>query len=65
MSVVHAAERAADVQPVRHAAGEADQLALVEDRHREGHVVEVAAGDVGVVGEQDVARLDVRPCRSA
>ena len=24
-----------------------------EDRHRERHVIEVAAGDVGVVGEQD------------
>ena len=54
-----AVERAADVGPVRHAAGERHQLAVMEDRHREGHVVEMAAGDVGVVGEQDVARLEI------
>ena len=59
MSVVPSVERAADVRPVRHAAGERHQLAVVEDRHREGHVVEMAAGDVGVVGEQDVARLEI------
>ena len=51
----HAAERAADVDPVRHAAGEADQRALVEDRQREGQVIEVTAGGVGVVGDVDVA----------
>ena len=54
-----AVERAADVGPVRHAAGERHHLAVVEDRHGEGHVVEVAAGDVGVVGEQDVAGIEV------
>ena len=53
------AERAAHVEPVRHAAGEADQLPLVEDRHGEGEVVEVAAGRVGVVGDEDVAGVDV------
>ena len=36
-----------------------DQLALVEHRHREREVVQMAAGGVGVVGDQDVARLDV------
>ncbi len=54
----HAAERAADVDPVRHAAGEAHQHALVEDRQREGDVIEMAAGGVGVVGDEDVAGLD-------
>ncbi len=53
----HLAERAADIQPVRHAAGEGDDLAVVEDRLSEGEVVEVAAGDVGVVGDEDVAGL--------
>ena len=54
-----AVEGAADVEPVRHAAGERHHLAVVEDRHREGHVVEMAAGDVGVVGEQDVAGIEI------
>ena len=53
------AEAAAYVQPVRHAAGKANELALVEHRHGEGEVVQVAARGVGVVGDQDVARLDV------
>ena len=53
----HAAEQAADIDPMRHAAGEADQHALVEDRQGQGDVVEVAAGRVGVVGDVDVARL--------
>jgi len=54
-----AVKRAADVGPVRHAAGERHHLAVVEDGHREGHVVEVAAGDVGIVGEKDVAGIKV------
>ena len=58
-------QRAADVRPVRHAAREADHLAVVEHRHRERHVVEVRAGGVGVVGEQDVARLHVLRRRNA
>jgi hypothetical protein len=53
-----AVERAANVRPVRHAAGKRHQPAVMEDRHRKGHVVEMAAGDVGVVGQEDVARLD-------
>ena len=65
MSVRHAAEDAADVEPVRHAAGEADQLALVEDRQRQGDVVEMAAGEIGVVGDVDVAGLDVVARRNA
>ena len=60
-----AAERAADVRPVRHAAPRSRPAAVVEDRHREGEVVEVAAGGVGVVGEQDVARLDAVGRRNA
>jgi hypothetical protein len=43
----HAAERAADVEPMRHAAGEPDQHAFVEDRQRERDVIEVAAGEIG------------------
>ena len=53
-----ALQRAADIEPVRHAAGEPDQLALVVDRQAQRDVVEVAAGDIGVVGDQDVAGLD-------
>ena len=44
---------------MRHAAGEAGELALVEDRQGEGEMIEVAAGDVGIVGDVDVARIDV------
>ena len=55
----HAAERAADVEPMRHAAGEADQHALVEDRQRQRDVIEMAAGEIGIVGDVDVARPDV------
>ncbi len=54
-----AVERAADVRPMRHAAGERHQLALPEHRDGERHVVEMAAGDVGVVGQQDVAGIEV------
>ena len=36
-----------------------DQLALVEDRQGQGDVIEVAAGGVGVVGDEDVAGLHV------
>ena len=54
-----AVERAADVRPMRHAAGERHHLAVVEDRHRECHVIEMAAGDVGVVGQQDVAGIEI------
>ena len=38
---------------------ERDQLALPEDRQREDHVVQVRAHDVAIVGEQDVAGVDV------
>ena len=55
----HAAERAADIRPVRHADGEPDQRAVVEDRQAEGQVVEMAAGDIGVVGQQNIARPDI------
>ena len=55
----HAAEDAADVEPVRHAAGEGHELALVEDRQRERDMVEMAAGEIGVVGDVDVGGADV------
>ncbi len=55
----HAAQGAADVDPVRHAAGKSRERALVEDRQRERDVIEVAAGRVGVVGDEDVAGMDV------
>ena len=37
----------------------------MEHRHRERHVIEMPAGDVGVVGQQDVARFDILKLRSA
>ncbi len=47
---------------MRHAAGKADKLALMEHRKREGQVVEMAAGDVRIVGQQNVAGGDaLRP----
>src|SRR6185312_14817357 len=52
-------EHAADIEPMRHAAGEADEPILVEDRQRQGDVVQMRAGDIGIVGDEDVARLDV------
>ena len=55
----HAAERAADIEPMRHAAGEADQHALVKYRQRQRDVIEVTAGEVGIVGDVDVARPDI------
>ena len=53
-----AAERAADIDPMRHRRRERHDLAVVKDRQREDHVVEMAAHDVGVVGQQNVAGLD-------
>jgi hypothetical protein len=46
---------------MRHAAGETDQHALVEDRQRQRDVIEMAAGEIGIVGDVDVARPDVLP----
>ncbi len=54
-----AAERAADIEPMRHAAGEADQHVFVKDRQRQRDVIEVAAGEIGIVGDVDVARPHV------
>ena len=54
----HAANQAADIEPMRHAAGEADQRVALEDRQRQRDVVEMAAGEIGVVGDVDVAGLD-------
>ena len=53
-----AIENAADVLPVRHAGGESDDLAPVKHGNRKRQVVKVRAGGVGVVGEQDVVRVD-------
>jgi hypothetical protein len=55
----HAAENAADIEPMRHAAGERDQFALVKDRQGQRDVVKVAAGEIGIVGDVDVAGTDV------
>ena len=46
----------ADVEPVGAARGEADELVAAEDRPEDRHVVEVGAGQVGVVHDPDVAR---------
>ncbi len=51
-----AAQRAADIEPMRHAAGKPRQHALMEHRHGQRDVVEMAAGGIGVVGDEDVAR---------
>src|SRR5689334_2430270 len=44
---------------MRHAAREADQLAVVEYGHRECEVVQMAPRGIGVVGDEDVSRIDV------
>ena len=54
--------RAADIVVVAEDLAEADQPLAVEDRHggaEVGDVADAAAGIVGVVPEEDVARLDV------
>ena len=53
------AEHAADVLPMAHRRREGDQLAVVEDRQGEDHVIQVAAHHLWIIGEQDVARLDI------
>ena len=55
----HAAENAADVEPVRHAARKCHQPSAVEDRQGERDVVEVTAGEIGIVGDVDVARVHI------
>ena len=57
----HAARRhAADVGVVRDVAHEGEQGAVVEHRHRHVDVGQVgAAGDVGIVGDEDVAVVDI------
>ena len=54
-----AAELSADVLPVRHGGGKRHQLAVVENRQREDQVIQMAAHRVTVVGQQNVAGLDV------
>ena len=55
----HPAQDASDIEPVRHADRKRGQFSAVEDRQAQGNVVEMAAGDVAVIGDQDVARLDI------
>ena len=55
--------RAADVGPVAVGLGVGDDLAVVEDRADDAHVVEVRAAEVGVVDREDVAGVDVAPER--
>src|SRR5688572_1529575 len=57
----NAAELPADVLPMRHRGGKRHQLALVKNRQRENHVIQVAAHGVAVVGEKNIAGLDVFP----
>src|SRR5215213_1544673 len=56
---VHRAARVlgADVEPVRAAGGEPDQVAADEDRPERRHIVEVRAGHVRVVHDPDVVGL--------
>ena len=55
----HAVEDAANVLPVRHAGGKRNDLALVKNRDGKRQVVQVGTSDVGVVGQQNVAGVDV------
>ena len=52
---IAARRHAADVRPVRAHGGEKDELAVMERRHQQAHVVEVRAAAVGVVHQDDVA----------
>ncbi len=56
---VDAGERAADVEHVGGDGREAEQLALVEDRHRHGDVRRVRGAEVRVVVDDDVALLEL------
>ncbi len=56
---VDARERASDVEHVRGHGGEAEQLPLVEDRHRDGDVGAVRGAEVGMVVDDDVAVPDL------
>ena len=55
----NAVQCAADIRPVRHAAGKSDQFVIQEYRLGKRQMVQVTSGDVGVVGQQDVTRMDV------
>ena len=59
VDVEGARDAAADVGPVPVGLREGDELALVEDRPDDAHVVEVRAAEVGIVDGEDVARVDV------
>ena len=55
----HAIQRAADVLPMRHASRKTNDFTFEEHGHHKGHVVEVTAGDVSIVGQQHVAILNL------
>ena len=59
VDVEGAGNAAADVGPVAVGQRVRDELALVEDRADDAHVVEVRAAQVGVVHREDVARVHV------
>ena len=42
-----------------HAAGKGNDLAFVEDGLREGEMIEMAAGDIGIIGDENVAIMDI------
>ena len=44
---------------MRHATGEANQFTFMKHRHGEGEVVQMAAGGVGIVGDQNITRVNV------
>ena len=54
-----AAERAAHIWPMGHAAGEGAQFAFKEDWLAESEMVQMTAREIGVVGDEDVAGLDI------
>ena len=54
-----AAQLTADILPMRHGRGERHQLAVVENRQRVDHVVQMAAHDVAVVGKENIAGMNI------
>ena len=45
---------------MRHATGECDQLAPIENWHSKSEVVKMASGRVGVVRDQNIPGLNAR-----
>ena len=44
---------------MRHAASEANQFTLMKNRHRESKVIQMTACGVGIIGDHDVAWVNV------